>query len=116
MPANKLVQYDYRENASSNGTGITTATTADLIAAPGATKQLVILDIWLQNLSATEVLCQVKEESGIIHYEVKLEEKMPFSKQLFPKSLRLAANKKLQLITSAAGDIRWSVGYEISDI
>ncbi len=108
----KIVDFDFCEIASSNGTGITTAATTDLIAAPGAGVSICVLDIWLQNLSATEVLCQVKEESGNIHYEVKLEEKQPFSKNFSPKCLKLAANKKLQLITSAAGDIRWTIAYD----
>lgn len=115
MPANKLVQFDYREIASSNGTGITTATTTALIAAPGATKRIIVLDLWLQNLGATDTICQLAEESGNILYEVKLEEKMPFSKTFYPKCLRLALNKALNLITSATGDIRWTVGYELAD-
>lgn len=102
---------DAMDIASSNGTGITTATTTELVAAT-ADQSILTYRVFLQNISSTAVLCQLKEEDGTILFEQNLAENQPVIFGFANKFIQLTENKALQLVTSATGDIRWTVGYE----
>lgn len=96
---------------SSEGTGVTTATTTTLVSGV-ENKKIIIFKVYLQNVSATETLVQLQEEDGDIFFEQNLAQGQPVVFNFGDKVVRLTSGKSLELITSNAGDIRWTVGYD----
>jgi hypothetical protein len=98
---------------SSNGTPITTATTTDVLGLPGAATHYKIYRLHASNDGATATWVYWVDSTG--------------TTKLFPTFLpqngvvslaidgewELTSNKKLQIVTSAAGSVEWHVSYEI---
>lgn len=98
--------------ACSADTGITTATTT--LVLDGTVGRIIeVKELYAQNIGSTTCLVQFKEESGAMLYEANLEENMPFCRKFDSDSIQLTEGQGVQIVTSATGDIRWTVGYRL---
>ncbi len=97
---------------SSEGTGITTATTTEIVAGTSQRRTL-LFKAYLQNISSTATLVQLKVEDGAILFEQKLDENQPAVFSVGNKYVQTTKGKGLELVTDATGDIRYSVCYNV---
>lgn len=97
--------------ASSNGTPIGAATT-DVIADPGDGFFIRVRKIVASNGSATGTWAQFLEAGGTKYYNVWLTLGVPVILN-FERPWDLAASTKMQMVTSAAGSVEYTIEYEI---
>lgn len=97
--------------ATSNGTAITTATTTTAIAAPGASTCIRVYKLRAANSSATAVKVGFKENSGSLIVEETLTQYQPLSFSLDSNYIELTANTAFEIVTSAAGNVTYTVLY-----
>lgn len=101
--------------ASSSGTAIVASTSAyQVIAAPGATKHLRIKYVQASNSGATTTLIAWREGvSGSARYETYLPQNGVFAHDLKPDSWDVASNTSLTMYSSAAGNVYYTIEYQV---
>ena len=97
--------------ASSNGTPLANATT-DVIAAPAAGFHLMVSKIVVSNGSATGTWCQFLAFGGTKYYNVWATIGVPNIIK-FEDPWHLATATKMQMITSAAGSVEYTIEYKV---
>ncbi len=94
---------------SANGSPVITATTTDVVAAPSSGHHLEVWHLHASNSGSTATLVSWKEASGTLLYESWLPQNGIVSKNLLG-DWHLTTATKLQVVTSAAGSVYWTVG------
>src|SRR4051794_25775997 len=98
--------------ASSNGTPIANATT-DVVADPGDGFHIEVERIIVSNASATGTWCQFLAAGGTKYYNVWVTVSSPVILD-FKNPWPLATSTKMQMVTSAAGSVEYTIEYRIA--
>jgi len=100
------------QRASSNGTPIASAATTSVVAAPGAGRRLRVYKIIVSNGSATATWVHWKANAGTLYYQEYLSQGATVVIDLGDRPWDLTTNKALEMVTSAAGSVEYTVEYD----